>query len=203
MSSPRSRRHRPGPRPRKVSRRVPRFPGRSAPATHVSGPLRRTKTSRFVVLGDPSATSDIVPMVRRGASPLAQAPALLPACSSLAFGGPHGHPALPYGSRLGNHRLKPVPPARDRNSSRVSLRSRNAPSMALVMAPECCFSTPRIIMQKCRASQITPTPSGSMHFLDGLRHLAASAAPESAGGARRRPRCAESCSARSPSVAGR
>src|ERR1039457_4606361 len=49
-----------------------------------------------------------------------------------------------------------------RNSSRVSLRLRNAPSMALVIAPECCFSTPRIIMQKWRASQITPTPSGLM-----------------------------------------
>src|ERR1017187_1533604 len=34
--------------------------------------------------------------------------------------------------------------------------------MALVIAPECCFSTPRIIMQKWRASQITPTPSGLM-----------------------------------------
>ena len=33
--------------------------------------------------------------------------------------------------------------------------------MALVTVPECCFSTPRIIMQKCCASAITPTPSGS------------------------------------------
>jgi len=48
----------------------------------------------------------------------------------------------------------------DRNSSRVSLRFRNAPSIELVTAPECCFSTPRIIMQKCRASQITATPIG-------------------------------------------
>ena len=43
--------------------------------------------------------------------------------------------------------------------------------MALVMAPECCFSTPRIIMQKWRASQITPTPSGLTYFLNGLRNL--------------------------------
>ena len=47
---------------------------------------------------------------------------------------------------------------------------RNAPSMALVTAPECCFSTPRIIMQKCRASQMTPTPSGSI-IPGGLRDL--------------------------------
>ena len=46
--------------------------------------------------------------------------------------------------------------------ARLFLRSRKIPSMALVMAPECCFSTPRIIMQKWRASQITPTPTGSM-----------------------------------------
>ena len=32
--------------------------------------------------------------------------------------------------------------------------------MALVTVPEYCFSTPRIIMQKWRAPQITPTPSG-------------------------------------------
>ena len=48
----------------------------------------------------------------------------------------------------------------ERNSSRVSLRSRKPPSMALVTVPECCFSTPRIIMQKWRASHTTPTPSG-------------------------------------------
>ena len=33
--------------------------------------------------------------------------------------------------------------------------------MALVIAPECCFSTPRIIMQKWRASHTTPTPSAN------------------------------------------
>src|SRR5579862_9575505 len=48
----------------------------------------------------------------------------------------------------------------DRNSSRVSFCSRNAPSMVLVTVPEFCFSTPRIIMQKCCASTITPTPTG-------------------------------------------
>ena len=35
------------------------------------------------------------------------------------------------------------------------------PRMALVVVELFCFSTPRIIMQKCRASQITPTPRGS------------------------------------------
>src|SRR5260370_19323161 len=53
------------------------------------------------------------------------------------------------------------PATSERNSSRVDLRSRKAPSMALVTVPDCCFSTPRIIMQKGRASQITPTPFGS------------------------------------------
>ena len=57
------------------------------------------------------------------------------------------------------------------NSLRVSLLSRKAPSMALVMAPECCFSTPRIIMQKCRASQITPTPRGLSKILHGFGDL--------------------------------
>ncbi len=51
------------------------------------------------------------------------------------------------------------------------LRLRNAPSMVLVMAPECCFSTPRIIMQKCRASQITPTPHGIDGLLNASRDL--------------------------------
>jgi hypothetical protein len=49
----------------------------------------------------------------------------------------------------------------ERNSSRVSLFVRKAPSIALVTVPECCFSTPRIIMQKCCASAMTPTPIGS------------------------------------------
>src|SRR5271154_2802246 len=48
----------------------------------------------------------------------------------------------------------------DRNSSRVCFCSRNSPSIALVTVPECCFSTPRIIMQKCCASHTTPTPLG-------------------------------------------
>src|SRR5581483_10172850 len=46
------------------------------------------------------------------------------------------------------------------SSFRVSLLSRKAPNIALVTAPECCFSTPRIIMQKCLASQMTATPLG-------------------------------------------
>ena len=40
-----------------------------------------------------------------------------------------------------------------------------APSMALVTVPECCFSTPRIIMQKCWASQYDPDTLGSKMLL--------------------------------------
>ena len=45
---------------------------------------------------------------------------------------------------------------------RVRALSRNAPSIALVTANEFCFSTPRIDMQRCVASQTTATPSGSI-----------------------------------------
>jgi len=48
-----------------------------------------------------------------------------------------------------------------RNSSRVCLFSRKSPSMALVVVVEFCFSTPRMTMQRCRASMMTPTPAGS------------------------------------------
>ena len=40
----------------------------------------------------------------------------------------------------------------DRNSLRVSFSWRKQPSMEDVTAAECCFSTPRIIMQRWRAS---------------------------------------------------
>ncbi len=40
------------------------------------------------------------------------------------------------------------PRASERNSSRVAFCERKLPIMVLVMVPECCFSTPRIIMQK-------------------------------------------------------
>ncbi len=51
--------------------------------------------------------------------------------------------------------------SRERNSLRVSCW-RKTPSMAEVTAAECCFSTPRIIMQRWRASMTTPTPCGWM-----------------------------------------
>ena len=50
------------------------------------------------------------------------------------------------------------PRTSERNSSRVCLLSRKTPSIALVTAAECCFSTPRITMHRWRASMITPTP---------------------------------------------
>ena len=51
---------------------------------------------------------------------------------------------------------------RVRNSVRVRASSRNVPSIALVTADDCCFSTPRIAMQRWVPSMTTPTPSGSM-----------------------------------------
>src|SRR5712671_7663595 len=57
---------------------------------------------------------------------------------------------------------QPLFPTKAKNSSRVCLFSRNAPSIALVTACPCCFSTPRICMHKCRASIITPTPCGAI-----------------------------------------
>src|SRR5258707_1082589 len=52
----------------------------------------------------------------------------------------------------------------DTDSPRVSSSLRKHPSIELVTAAECCFSTPRIIMQRCRASITTPTPCGSITF---------------------------------------
>ena len=49
----------------------------------------------------------------------------------------------------------------DRNSRRVSFW-RKHPTMAEVTVEECCFSMPRIIMQRWRASTTTPTPCGSI-----------------------------------------
>ena len=40
-----------------------------------------------------------------------------------------------------------------------------------VTATEFCFSTPRIIMQKCTASMTTPTPRGCERLLDRLGDL--------------------------------
>ena len=45
------------------------------------------------------------------------------------------------------------------NSFRVASSRRKEPSMELVVITECCFSTPRICMHRCRASITTPTPS--------------------------------------------
>src|SRR4051794_7142840 len=50
----------------------------------------------------------------------------------------------------------------ERNSCRVFSSLRKAPSIEEVTAAECCFSTPRIIMQRWRASTTTPTPSGAI-----------------------------------------
>src|SRR5262245_59581341 len=61
-------------------------------------------------------------------------------------------------NRGGNH-LEPEC-TRLRNSLRVFWFSLNAPSIELVTAIECCFSTPRMIMHKCWASMTTATPFG-------------------------------------------
>ncbi len=43
--------------------------------------------------------------------------------------------------------------------------------MALVTVPECCFSTPRIIMHRCCASATTPTPSRIEQVLQAVGNL--------------------------------
>jgi hypothetical protein len=50
---------------------------------------------------------------------------------------------------------------RERNSARVFCWWKT-PTIAEVTVDECCFSTPRIIMQRCLASITTPTPWGSI-----------------------------------------
>src|SRR6266404_1425507 len=59
-------------------------------------------------------------------------------------------------------------PIRARNSSRVAVDSRNVPSTDEVIITEFCFSTPRIIMHKWRASIITPTPLASIDSMTSL-----------------------------------
>ena len=76
-----------------------------------------------------------------------------------------------------------------RNSSRVFASSRNDPSSALVIVFEFCFSTPRIIMQRCMASITTPTPRGAKHFVHCLRDLTRQAAPAPEVDARTLRRC--------------
>jgi len=73
--------------------------------------------------------------------------------------------------------------------------------MALVIAPECCCSTPRIIIQKCLASQITPTPKKLDDLLNRLRHLLRQPLLNLQGVARTCPPDAESYSGRSLSFA--
>src|SRR5438105_9815255 len=46
----------------------------------------------------------------------------------------------------------------ERNSLRGCICVVKTPRMAEVTVAECCFSTPRIIMHKCCASIMTPTP---------------------------------------------
>ncbi len=46
----------------------------------------------------------------------------------------------------------------------MALLLRKWPSIVLVTVLECCFSTPRIIIQKWLASTRTPTPRGEMTF---------------------------------------
>src|SRR6266478_508703 len=53
----------------------------------------------------------------------------------------------------------------ERNSERVRASSLKAPSRQEVFMIEFCFSTPRIIMQRCFASTTTATPLGSRQFI--------------------------------------
>ncbi len=53
----------------------------------------------------------------------------------------------------------------DRNSSRVGGLVRKTPSTDEVTKEEFCFSTPRIIMHRWRASIMTPTPSALIESL--------------------------------------
>src|SRR5437660_5664046 len=85
----------------------------------------------------------------------------------------------------------------ERNSLRVSCSSRKQPNMEDVTAAECCFSTPRIIMQRWRASITTPTPAAGWFFESSLRS-AWSAVPEFVGGAQRCQSGEESCLNQSP-----
>src|SRR6266511_334064 len=62
--------------------------------------------------------------------------------------------SAPAGDAIQTLRL----PISERNSSRVATDSRKVPSTEDVIMIEFCFSTPRIIMHRWRASIITPTP---------------------------------------------
>ena len=62
----------------------------------------------------------------------------------------------------GNLAVAPLRRTRERNSLRVCSWVLKTPRIAEVTVAECCFSTPRIIMQRCCASRMTATPCGSM-----------------------------------------
>src|SRR6266446_6140461 len=58
-----------------------------------------------------------------------------------------------------------VPTNSERNSERVRASSLKVPSKQDVFMTEFCFSTPRIIIQRCFASTTTPTPAGRSVFI--------------------------------------
>src|SRR6267378_739108 len=58
-----------------------------------------------------------------------------------------------------------VPTRSERNSERVRASSLKVPSKQDVFMTEFCFSTPRIIMQRCLASTTMPTPAGRSVFI--------------------------------------
>src|SRR6476619_5960686 len=59
-----------------------------------------------------------------------------------------------------------VPTRSERNSERVRASSLKVPSKQDVFMTEFCFSTPRIIMQRCFASTTMPTPAGRSVFIN-------------------------------------
>src|ERR1700686_309372 len=75
-----------------------------------------------------------------------------------------GEGARPHTCRKDNQMTFVLCRISDRNSVLVSSSLRKQPSIEEVTAEECCFSTPRIIMQRWRASITTPTPCGSIVF---------------------------------------
>ena len=72
---------------------------------------------------------------------------------------PHAVPA-PCASEQPSYKFDPGRRTSERNSFRVCICVLKTPSIAEVTVDECCFSTPRIIMQRCCASRITATPCG-------------------------------------------
>src|SRR6185437_15464059 len=79
-----------------------------------------------------------------------------------AGSGPDAAVAAGDERRLALQELHARRSTRARNSSRVASWSRKTPRTDEVTITEFCFSTPRIIMQRCFASIITPTPRAPM-----------------------------------------